>query len=207
MDSDGPMSERWRRWGPRLLVGLGAVGGLLWAIVPVLAAVAFYGIETGGLGVGTLGGLGVLFQFFGVAVVFMLLGVVGIHLSLGDRYGRSGTVGAGVSILGFLLLLPGSVVPSGSLPASVAGVVPLLFFAGLLAIAVGSALLGIDTRRTGALPATLAVSYGAAMPVGFVVGGSAAVTGAGNLPLVLGLMVPYGFAWTAVGASIATADG
>lgn len=194
--------------GPRpradWLLGLaGAAGGLLWGAVPVAAAVAFYGVGTGSVGLGGLAALGGLFRFAGLSVVGLLAGAAGLYRTFrraGDRLGRRG---AAVLLVGFVLLLPGSVVPSGVLPADLGAAVPLVFFAGLSLVAIGSLASGLAGRRSAVLPAGLAGGFGAAMPVGGALGGVAALAGAGNLAFVLGLMAPYGLAWVALGASLA----
>lgn len=181
----------------------GALGGLLWAAVPATAAVAFYGIELGALDLSSLAPVGALFAFAGLAVVGMLAGTVGVYRrfpATAARWGRRGSVIAGA---GFVLLLPASVIPSGRLPPELAGIVPLVFFAGLFAVALGSLGVGVAARRAGNWPPGLATSVGLAMPVGAAVGGLVAVAGGGNLPFVLGLVVPYGLAWAALGTAIA----
>lgn len=188
--------------GVRILGVLGAVGGLLWLSLPVTAALTFYGVETGFAAFGALSRLGVLFQFAGASVVFMLAGLLGVHLRYRSGYGRSGGLGAGVSALGFVLLLPGSVVPSDWVPAPLAGVVPLVFFAGLFVLALGSLALGLAAYRTDVLPAWLAVAYAVAMPGGAGIGAVAAVSGGGTLAFVLGCMVPYGLAWVVLGSRV-----
>lgn len=187
----------------RLLGAAGALGGLLWAALPVGAALAFYGVESGLVGVGGLLRVGALFEFAGAPVVLMLAGVAGVHRRCRRVYGRAGRVGAAVAAVGFVLLLPGSVVPSGSLPDGLSGVVPLVFFAGLILVALGSAVLGVAALRAGVLPPGLAVPYAVAMPSGAAVGAVAALAGAGNIAFVLGLMVPYGLAWVALGGYLA----
>ncbi|MDZ7702118.1 MAG: hypothetical protein U5J98_08675 [Halobacteriales archaeon] len=181
----------------------GAVGGLVWAGIPVVGALAFYGVEAGAVGLSSLGPPGALFQFAGLSVVGMLAGTVGLYRrfpATAERWGRRGAVIAGA---GFVLLLPGSLFPSGRLPSDVAQLVPLVFFAGLLAVAIGSLGAGLAARRSGAWPAGLAAGFGLAMPVGAAVGGLLAQSGGGNLAFVLGLVVPYGIAWIALGGAIA----
>lgn len=187
----------------RLLGLAGAAGGLLWAAVPVAAAVAFFGIGSGSVGLGGLAALGGLFRFAGLSVVGMLAGSVGLYRAFRGSDDRLGRRGATVAVLGFVLLLPGSVVPSGRLPADLAAAVPLAFFAGLALVAAGSLAVGLAGRRSGLLPGGLAGGFGAAMPVGGALGGAAALAGAGNLVFVLGLMAPYGLAWAALGGYLA----
>lgn len=126
MDGNSPTSDQSRV--DRVLGLAGASGGLLWASLPVAATLAFAGVELGQLGVGGLLAVGTLFQFAGLSVVGLLAGTVGLHRRFGPRLGRRGRVGIGLTGVGFGLLLPGSVVPSGSLPAAVDAFVPLVFF-------------------------------------------------------------------------------
>lgn len=197
------MSEPPSAVGGRLLGGAGTLGGLLWAALPVAAALAFYGVEARTLGLGGLAGLGALFQVAGLSVVGLLLGAAGLRRFLRGSPARGERAGPVVIAAGFALLLPGSVVPSGWYPPALEPAVPLVFFAGLATAAAGSLVLGVAARRTGALPPGLAVAFGASMPVGTAVGGAVAITGVGNLALVLGMMVPYGLVWVALGVVIA----
>lgn len=191
----------------RLLGVAGAVGGLGWAALPVVAALAFYGIDAGAFATRALAGLGALFTFAAVPVALLLVGVVGLHRALAPSYGRLGSVGTTTAVVGLLLLMPAGVVPRGSLPTSLAALVPLGFFVGLVALTVGSGLVGYAGRRSATLPAWLGLAYAAAMPVGFLLGLLGVAAGAGNLALVLGLLLPYGLAWVAMGAYLATGIG
>lgn len=200
MDGPSPASEA--PLAGRVAGLAGAIGGGLWAALPVVAALAFSGVEAGRLGLAGLALLGGLFQFAGLSVVGMLAGVVGLHRRYDgelDRLGRLGTRAIGV---GFALLLPGSVVPSGWVPASLAALVPLAFFVGLGAVAVGSLTFGLAARRRGIWPPWLAFWFSFAMPVGAAVGWLVAMAGVGNLALVLGLLTPYGLAWVIVGVAL-----
>lgn len=190
----------------RLLAAAGAFGGLLWAAIPIVAAVTFYGLEAGLTGLGSLARLGSLFLLAPVAVVCLLAGAVGLGWRFRASSLRLGRVGSGTMVLGFVLLLPASVVPSGTWPSRLGSLVPLVFFAGLAVIAAGSLGFGVAARRSGALPDWLAIGFAAAMPVGFVVGAAVAVAVAGNLALVLGLTVPYGLAWAVLGGHLAWND-
>lgn len=200
MDGNSPTSDPARV--DRVLGLAGALGGLLWAALPVAAAVAFAGVELGRFGVGGLLAVGALFRFAGLSVVGLLAGTVALRRRFGPRLGRPGQVGIGLTGVGFGLLLPGSVVPSGSLPASLASLVPIGFFVGLGATALGSLTVGLIARRQGIWPSWLALWYALAMPIGAGAGGLFAASGAGNLPLVIGLMVPYGLAWIVLGIRI-----
>lgn len=187
----------------RLLGLAGAVGGLLWAAIPVSAAVAFVGVEAGGLDLGALAAVGALFRFAGLSVVALLAGAIGLYRHAVDWPAGPGRPAAAVVIVGIVLLLPGSTVPSGWLPEHVSALVPPVFFAGLALIAAGSLLVGVVGWRTGGLPAWHAAWFGAAMPVGAVAGGSIALAGGGTLALVLGLLAPYGLAWVGLGSYLA----
>lgn len=187
---------------PRLVRVLGVVGlfgGLLWAGIPLVAVLAFYSVEIGLDRMGILLRLGALFQFAGLSVIFMLGGVVGVNLRFRATYGSLGRLGASLSTVGFVLLLPGSVVPSGILPVSLSGIIRYIFFSGMATIALGSALLGVAMRRSGVLPSWLAVAYAASIPAGVAVGGIVTIAGAGNLALVLGMTVPFGCTWIVLG--------
>lgn len=188
----------------RALGVAGTLGGLLWAAIPLVAALAFHGVEAGAVGLSGLGALGALFQLAGLSVLGMFAGSVGLYRrfpATAERWGRRGAV---IAAAGFVLLLPGSVLPSGRLPPVVGELVPLVFFTGLLAVGLGSLGVGVAAHRSGTWPRGLAPGFGLAMPVGGAVGGLAALWGAGNLALVLGLVVPYGLAWVALGAAIAS---
>lgn len=190
-------------WVIRVLGLAGAVGGLLWTIVMVAAGVTFLGIDLGLLGVRNLIAIGALFRVVGLAVPLMLGGVIGLHLFAREVYGDLGRVGTFLVAIGFVLLLPGSLVPSGSLPG-LSRFIPFVFFAGLIAIAIGSAVVGYAAVRSQRLPSVLAIFHGVAMPGGGLLGAVLAVAGAGNIAFVLGFSVPYGLSWIAVGAFLAT---
>lgn len=187
----------------RLLLAAGVLGGLLWATIPVLAAVTFYRVEVGVAGLGELAGLGSLILLAPVAVVGLLAGTVGLRRWCRDSVGPLARAGTAAMVVGILLLLPGSVVPSGTWPPSLERLVPPVFFAGLVVLAAGSLTFGLGVRRPGALPGWLAAGVATAMPAGVAVGAVAAVAGGGTLALVLGLMVPYGVAWMALGGYLA----
>lgn len=189
----------------RLLGVVGSIGGLLWAGIPIVAALAFWSVEVGLGGMGALRRLGVLFQFAGLSVIFMLGGVAGVHLRFRGLYGALGRLGAGVSTVGFVLLLPGSVVPSGAVPASLSNSIPYIFFSGLVTIALGSVLLGVAMRRSDVFQSWLPVAYATAIPAGGGVGGIGTILGAGNIALVLGLMVPFGCTWIVLGGYLSRA--
>lgn len=181
----------------------GAVGGLIWAAIPTVAAVAIYGLEGGVIGLDRLAQLGALLQFAGLSVVGMLAGTVGLYRRFSRRGDRLGRIATAVTGLGFALLLPGSVVPTGRLPAMLGDLVPLVFFAGLATIGVGSLGVGLVARRERAWPRGLPEGFGLALPIGAAIGGLFALLGAGTIAFVLGLMVPYGVGWIWLGLVLA----
>lgn len=186
----------------RLLGAAGAFGGFIWAGVMLAAGLTFFGIDLGVFGFGELVELGALFTVIGLAVPLMLGGAVGVHRFAKPTYGEPGRIGSYLSTLGFLLLLPGSLVPSGALPG-LTRYTPVVFFAGLIAVAIGSAVVGFALRRSGVLPGVLSTAYGVAMPGGAALGGIVALAGVGNIAFVLGLTVPYGVSWVALGGYLA----
>lgn len=181
----------------------GAVGGLIWAAIPTVAAVAIHGIEGGVIGLDRLAQLGALLPFAGLSVVGMLAGTVGLYRRFSRRGDRPGRIGSAVTGLGFALLLPGSVVPTGRLPAMLGDLVPIGFFAGLVIIGVGSLGVGLAARRERDWPRGLPEGFGLALPIGAAIGGLFAILGAGRVVFVLGLMVPYGVAWIWLGLVLA----
>ena len=93
--------------------------------------------------------------------------------------------------------------PSGWL-SGIAQYIPFVFFAGLIAIAIGSATVGYAANRSRRLPSRLAAFYAVAMAGGGLIGAGLAAAGAGNIVFVLGFAVPYGVSWIVLGVYLAT---
>lgn len=178
----------------RWLSGAGVVGGLIWAFAPVGVVVAITGWDVPVVRSVAGGFLGLV----GVSVFLMGAGVIGLHRFATGRYGRLGRYGAGIMGLGLLLLLPGSVFPSGFLPVSISSRIPVVFFAGLFVLAIGSLLVGVSAWRTNTIPAPAALFLAAALPAGLVVGGVVMVITGQPIALAAGLMIPFGLAWAIV---------
>ncbi len=182
--------DRRTRW----LSGAGVIGGLIWAFAPVgvVFAIAGWNVPV----VRSLAGL--FLSVVGVSVFLLGAGVVGLHRFCAGRHGRFGRYGVSITVLGLVLLLPGSVFPSGFLPVSISSRIPLVFFIGLFVLAFGSLLVGVSTWRTDTVPALPALFLAAALPGGVLVGGAITVITGQPIALAAGLMIPFGLAWAVV---------
>ncbi|MFB6195114.1 MAG: hypothetical protein ABEI80_03010 [Haloplanus sp.] len=163
----------------RVRAGLTVVGGVLWALVPVLFRAAP--------------------RFVDVAVVVppcLALGLLEIHRRYGTALDRSGTVGERFVAIGlaggFVALLANAVYPNALFKLLVVG---LPAFVGGVCLAIGTPLLAYALWRIRRVSTSLAVVWGLAVPASVAL--NAVVTPRLNAGLGL-----YGIAWTLVGVRL-----
>lgn len=178
----------------RAATGLGVAGGLLWAGSGVLFLSWFVWRD------GSVGGAlsGVFLRAVGLTCLFMLAGLWGVSRIIGLVSGRGGRYGAPVSAVGLLLVLPATVVPSGSASPSLSRLLPVVFFAGIAALVVGNALLGTSIVRHRVAPAAIGVPLAVALPGGVVLGFLVATATGEQIAVPVGATIPFGLAWTAL---------
>jgi hypothetical protein len=131
------------RWG-----ALGAIlAGLAWTVSGIIDLAT-----AGGAAPEVLGFVPLDEALYGVALVGMLGGLVGLHTRQASRYGRLGSVGFVASFLGVSLLLVGLALSFlyGRVLEQTLGL-PMLGL-GFLGMLVGFVLLGAATLRLGVLP-------------------------------------------------------
>jgi hypothetical protein len=170
------------------------VGGVLWAITPLREPI---------LG-GRFPGHPVFRPYNLVIVVIailLIMGLLGLHARYKGSYGRLGTAGVVVILVGYALLFFGSIPAvlfsaSGSRGLILAG--QDLGFIGSLVSGVGAILLGIALWRARAAPRLGAMLLIIALPVGIIgviLVSAAGLADAAGLPLT----VLYGGAWILLG--------
>ena len=154
--------------------GLAAMGGgALWVIVFVLFA-----LRSSGPGMTppfrSFEGLGLLTL---LSLLLIVSGFVGVHIWRREVYGRFGTTGFVVALVGAVV----SVVSGGSWP---------LIFLGSYALMIGSLVVGAAALATNALPRWGAIALIAGSMLFFLFNTETAAAW---------FALPYGVAWTAVG--------
>ena len=179
------------RWG-----GLaGMAGGALWALTPLREPV---------LGGGGLPGHPIFRPYNLVLLVIAALlvaGLLALHAQYRGSYGRLGTAGVVVILVGYALLFLGSVPAvllsaEGSRPLIMAG--QDLGFLGALIAGAGAILLGVALRRARVASRLGALLLVLALPVG--IAGAILVSAVGFADIAgLALTVPYGGAWVVFG--------
>ncbi len=186
------------RWG-----GLaGMVGGTLWALTPLREPIL--GGRFPGDPVFRPYNLVLL-----VIAVLLFVGLLALHARYRESYGRLGTAGVDVILIGYALLFLGSVPAVLLSPGGLRGLIMAgqdLGFLGALVAGVGAVLLGIALRRAGAASRLGALLLILALPVGFA--GVVLVSAVGFSDIAgLALTVPYGGAWVVFGNQLRSPRG
>lgn len=170
------------RWG-----GLGGIlAGLMYALTAILSLLAPQGM---------------IFDSFSdylIEIIFVvglagtLLAVAGLHALHGGRYGRTGAVGSLTTFVGYALLF----VAAAATTLAGREVLDAVFPIGVLAILVGSVLLGATILRARVLPwwygMVLIVGFPLSVPLDVITGG------AGGLALAV--------VWALVGYALLAAE-
>lgn len=138
----------------------------------------------------------VFWKLFPSAPLLLLIGLVGLHFLLSDRYGRLGKIGFFVMLSGLVLIIAGGV---GQFWFEVDDTYMVTapayrsFRIGLLVLAVGSIILGGAVLRTGALSRWSAVPF-AVGSVGVLVAVTKDLKNVGAV-----LWIVYGICWAWLG--------
>ena len=178
------------------------VGGTLWALTPLREPIL------GGRFPGDP-----VFRPYNLALlviaVLLVVGLLDLHARYGGSYGRLGTAGVVVILIGYALLFLGSVPavllsPGGLRSLIMAG--QDLGFLGALVAGVGAVLLGIALRRAGVASRMGALLLILALPVG--IAGVVLISAVGLTDIAgLALTVPYGGAWVVFGNQLRSPRG
>lgn len=181
------------------------VGGILWALVPVVFSLPDPSQVSGTL---EFVAVAVVSWLCGaVSLVLLIAGVLGLRRALGDGAGRLGTSGVVVSTVGLVAMLAG--MGTELLTTTIWGTENdpghAVFQIGLLVLIVGQILLGITVfrRRTDGLARAGALLMALALPVGIalvLLGG--VLFPDGDTGFWAGMTVPTGIAWVLVGRSL-----
>jgi hypothetical protein len=184
------------------------VGGVLWALVPVVFDLA--DAKTTPRGSLTYVAVAVVSWLCGaVSLALLLAGVAAVRSALGDRAGRLGATGTVVTGLGFLAMLAGmgTELTTITFTGNENDTGHTVFLLGFLVTIVGEILLGstVFRRRTDRLGRTAGLLMALALPVGVVllllVGFLFPGTDAG---FWAAFTVPTGIAWVLLGRSLAS---
>lgn len=136
-----------------------------------------------------------------VIAVLLIVGLLALHSRYKREYGRLGTAGVVVILLGYALLLMGSLPAILLSPESLRGLIMAgqdLGFLGSLVSGVGAILLGIALWRVRAASRLGSLLLIVALPVGFV--GVILLSAVASPDIAgLALTVPYGGAWVVFG--------
>jgi hypothetical protein len=181
------------KWG-----GLASVvGGALWAVTPLREPI---------LG-GRFPGHPVFRPYnllLVVIAVLLTVGLLALHNRYKGRYGRLGSVGVVVIVVGYALLFFGSIPAVFLSPDSLRGLTMAgqdLGFLGALVAGIGAVLLGIALLRARAASRLGVLLLIIALPVGFV--GVILVSTVGLVDIAgLPLTVLYGGAWIILGGEL-----
>jgi hypothetical protein len=181
------------KWG-----GLASVvGGALWAVTPLREPI---------LG-GRFPGHPVFRPYnllLVVIAVLLTVGLLALHNRYKGRYGRLGSVGVIVIVVGYALLFFGGIPAVFLSPDSLRGLKMAgqdLGFLGALAAGIGAVLLGIALLRARAASRLGVLLLIIALPVGFV--GVILVSAVGLVDIAgLPLTVLYGGAWIILGGEL-----
>lgn len=135
----------------RSVIRWGALGAILAGLAGTVSGIIDL-VIAGGPAPEVLGFIPLNEALYGVALVGMLGGLLGVHTRQAPRYGSLGTVGFVASFLGVSLLLVGLALSflSGRVLEQTLGL-PMLGL-GFLGMLVGFVLLGAATLRLGVLP-------------------------------------------------------
>jgi hypothetical protein len=181
------------KWG-----GLASVvGGALWAVTPLREP--------------TLGGRFPRHPVFRpynlllvVIAILLTVGLLALHNRYKGRYGRLGSVGVVVILVGYALLFFGSITAVFLSPHSLRSLIMAgqdLGFLGALVAGIGAVLLGIALLRARAASRLGVLLLIIALPVGFV--GVILVSAVGLVDIAgLPLTVLYGGAWIILGGEL-----
>jgi hypothetical protein len=183
------------------------VGGVLWALVPVVFSLPEPSRTSGTL------------SFVAVAVVswicgalslaLLLAGVAAVRSALGDRAGRAGATGTVITGLGVLAMLAGmgTELTTTTIWGSENDTGHTVFLLGFLVTVVGQILLGstVFRRRTDRLARSGGLLMALALPAGLllVLLGNLLFPGT-DVGFWAGFCLPTGIAWALLGRSLAT---
>jgi hypothetical protein len=187
------------------------LGGLLWVLFP-LGTPFFVSPDEAGPP-GTLVH-GASLAYYWLLLVFphllLLLGLVSLHALYGTTYGRLGNVGFLVSFVAFVLMFVGNAweMVTFTFQNRASDVGHLFFFAGLLALVVGSAPLGIALMRARDDPPSRigGLLLIAILPLGILLLiGLGALSPKSDLGFWAATHMPYGLAWVLLGHALLSA--
>jgi hypothetical protein len=190
------------------LAGISAVGGALWALLPVAWSVA----NVDDVEFGTLAFVGVAASYWIFAVlppVLMIAGLVALRRELGPSAGRWGATGIALSAVGFGSMALGTGIEVASISAG-GGEVALghvLLLIGFLVSIVGGIITGIVVlrRRSDGLARVAGLLLALALPVGIGIGVVGSMLDPENDAWFwAAIAVPTGIAWALLGRSLST---
>ena len=183
------------------------VGGVLWALVPIVFSLPEPSHISGTL---EFAAVAVVSWLCGaVSLVLLIAGVLGLRSTLGAAAGRLGTSGIVVSTIGLAAMLVG--MGTELLTTTISGTENdrghTVFLIGFLVLIVGQILLGITVfrRRPERLARAGALLMALALPVGvaLVLLGGVLFPGS-DAGFWAGMTIPTGVAWLLVGRAMAT---
>jgi hypothetical protein len=187
-----------RRLASRLVTGLSWLaalsclpGGALWAVSPLGLVLAEQRLVEGA---------DVFWRLFPAAPLAMALGVVGLLCIGALGAGWSARIGAGVTLLGLLMVIAGSIGQFWlALDETFTVLAPAYytFRSGLVVLAAGCVILGLAGLREGSVPGWGAIPFVAGAVCGLV----AFAWELGTLGS--GLWVAFGAGWIWLGSSVA----
>ena len=191
------------------LAGIGAIGGSLWALLPVAwSLVSVDDVEFGTLAFAGVAASYWLFAVFPAAL--MIAGLLALRRALGATARRWGAVGIAVSALGFASMALGNGIEVASISAG-GGEVALghaLLLIGFLVSIVGGIVVGVLVlrRRRDGLARTAGLLLALALPVGIGIGLMGSMIDPENDAWFwAAITVPTGIAWALLGRSLLTA--
>ncbi len=175
----------------------GMVGGFLWALTPLREPL--------------LGGEfpeHPVFRPYNIALlgitILLTLGLLAVHWQYKGRYGRVGTVGAGIVLIGYLLLFVGclpAAVLSAERQRDVIMVGQDLSFLGGFIAGIGAIVFGIALRRASRASRLAATLLMISLPIGLL---AAILISAAGFEDIAGLpwTILYGSAWFILGQQL-----
>jgi hypothetical protein len=191
------------------LARTGAVGGALWALLPVAWSV----VSVDDVEFGTLAFVGVVASYWVFAVlppVLMIAGLVALRRTLGPTAGRWGVAGIAASAAGFTSMALGTGIEVASISAG-GGEVALghaLLLIGFLVSIVGGIITGVVVlrRRSDGLSRAAGLLLTLALPVGIGIGVLGSMLDPENDAWFwAAIAVPTGIAVVVLGRSLLTA--
>jgi hypothetical protein len=196
----------------RTLVGwsarAGMLGGLLWALFPLLTVVV--SLDEARFGTPSYVAVAALYWLMAVVPLLLLLfALAGLRAAFGGAYGRLGNTGFLVSFVALVFMFVGNGVEVASLTlsGSESSLGHSLFLIGFLVLLLGSVFLGVALvkARRDAVSCLAGLLLALALPLGIllalVLGSIAPET---DLGFWAAITVPYGVAWTLLGYSLAS---